>query len=204
MTKPPVRLSSAQVSLILQRAAEIDVRGDTLTVDELRRVASEAGIDPTATNKAIRAVLADHETDAGLEESQEATAPTRGSKVPSQLWIVAGGAVGVAAGFVTALEEPARPLAIGGVVLYLVLRAVQSMKLGKQLDFQLQNFVLWLGAAMGSLATETFYPEEVLVATFLAWLTMSVLGGLLVEFGPREAEEDSEPPPDRIGPPQEG
>ena len=203
MTKPPVRLSSAQVSLILQRAAEIDVRGDTLTVDELRRVASEAGIDPAATDKAIQTVLPDHEAGAELEESQEAPAPARRSAVPSQLWIVAGGAVGVATGFVTALEEPARPLALGGVIVYLVLRAVQGMKLGKQLDFQLQNFVLWLGAAVGSLASQAFFPEEVLVATFLAWFATSVLGGLLVQFGPREAEEEAEPPPARIGPPEE-
>lgn len=36
MTDPPARIPASQVSLILQRAAEIDARGDTLTVGHSR------------------------------------------------------------------------------------------------------------------------------------------------------------------------
>ena len=188
MADPPVRLSSSQVSLILQRAAEIDARGDTLTVEELRRIAKEAGIDPTATSTAIQEVLTDSEA-APAEEAPTPEIPASGSPVPSQVWILTGGAVGVALGFLNAMGEPARPLAIGGALIYLVLRAVHGMKLGKQLEFQLQNFVLWLGAAVGSLASEMFYSEDVFLATFFAWFVTSVLGGLLIQFGPREKEE---------------
>ena len=45
MTDAAKNISASQVSLILQRAAEIDASGDTLTVGELRRIATEAGID---------------------------------------------------------------------------------------------------------------------------------------------------------------
>lgn len=204
MADPPVTLSSSQVSLILQRAAEIDARGDTLTVDELRRIAKEAGIDPTATSTAIQEVLADSE----FASPGEATPPevqSGSSPVASQMWIVAGGAVGVALGFLNAMGEPARPLAIGGALVYLVLRAVHGMRLGKQLEFQLQNFVLWLGAAVGSLASEMFYSEDVLLATFFAWFVTAVLGGLLIQLGPREEEEEEEQTaPTQVGPAQTG
>ncbi|MCY4511563.1 MAG: hypothetical protein OXG35_32050, partial [Acidobacteria bacterium] len=147
MADPPVRLSSSQVSLILQRAAEIDARGDTLTVDELRRIAKEAGIDPTATSTAIQEVLTDSDA-ATTEEAPPPEVQSGSAPVASQMWILAGGAVGVALGFLNAMGEPARPLAIGGALVYLVLRAVHGMRLGKQLEFQLQNFVLWLAAAV--------------------------------------------------------
>lgn len=202
MANPPVTLSSSQVSLILQRAAEIDARGDTLTVDELHRIATEAGIDPTATSTAIQEVLADSDI-APAEEAPPAEVPSGRSPLPSQMWIVTGGAVGVALGFLNAMGEPARPLAIGGALVYLVLRAVQGMKLGKQLDFQLQNFVLWLGTAVGSLASEMFYSHEVLLVAFMAWFVTSVLGGLLIQFGPRE-EEDGQAAQAQSGPGQVG
>ena len=205
MADPPVRLSSSQVSLILQRAAEIDARGDTLTVDELRRIAKEAGIDPTATSTAIQEVLTDSDA-APTEEAPPPEVLSGRSPVASQMWIVTGGAVGVALGFLNAMGEPARPLAIGGALVYLVLRAVHGMRLGKQLEFQLQNFVLWLGAAVGSIASEMFYSEDVFLATFFTWFVTSVLGGLLIQFGPREEEEEEEEQatPTQVGPAQAG
>ena len=203
MADPPVRLSSSQVSLILQRAAEIDARGDTLTVDELRRIAKEAGIDPVATSTAIQEVLTNSDA-APPEETAPPEAPSGNAPVASQMWIVAGGAVGVALGFLNAMGEPARPLAIGGALVYLVLRAVHGMRLGKQLEFQLQNFVLWLAAAVGSLASEMFYSEDVFLATFFAWFVTSVLGGLLIQFGPREEEEEEPAAPGQVEPAQAG
>ncbi len=193
MAAPPVRLSSSQVSLILQRASEIDARGDTLTVDELRRIAGEAGIDPAATVTALQEVLGEEFMPG--EESPAAPVPARKSSLPSPHWIVTGGALGVAIGFIISLQEPARPLAIGGALVYLLLRAIRSMKLGAQLDFQLQNFVLWLGVAVGGWASEMFFADEVFVAAFMAWFVTSVLGGILVQFGPRETEEETVDPP---------
>ena len=198
MTDPPTRLSASQVSLILQRAAEIDARGDTLTVEELRRIAGEAGIDATATNTAIQEVLAAGGDGSRVEVPQDSPIPVGKSSLPSPLWIVAGGAVGAAAGYIISLEEPGRPLAIGGVLVYLLLRAIRGMKLGAQLDFQLQNFVLWLGVATASWASEMFYSDEVFIAAFLAWFTTAVLGGVLIQFGPRETEEEAPVRPDHV------
>ena len=58
MTETPARISASQVRLILERAAEIDARGDSLTVEELRRIAAEAEIDPAATETAIQEITA--------------------------------------------------------------------------------------------------------------------------------------------------
>ena len=206
MTDPPLKLTTSQVSLILQRAAEIDARGDTLSVDELERIAAEAGIDARATRTAIAEFIAE-ETPAPAPEPQvpaapqgPAAPPTRGRKSssPSPLRILSGGAVGAAYGFLLTLSDSAAILGLGGAVLYVVLRAVQAMKHGNQLDFQLQNFALWLGTLVSGLAAFVVDDEEFTAAILFAWLITSFLGGLLVRFGPREEEPEEEAP--QIGP----
>ena len=202
MNDAPMKLTTSQVSLILQRAAEIDARGDTLSVDELERIAAEAGIDARATRTAIAEFIAE-EMPAPAPEPQvpaapqaPATPPARGGKSssPSPLRILSGGAVGVAYGFLLTLSESAAILGFGGAVLYLVLRAVQSMKRGDQLDFQLQNFALWLGAMVSGLAADVLDGGELTAVILFVWLVTSFLGGLLVRFGPREEEPEEEVP----------
>ena len=202
MADPPLKLTTSQVSLILQRAAEIDARGDTLSVEELERIAAEAGIDVRATRTAIAEFIAEEMPVPAAEPGVPAVprAPavprtrTRKSSSPSPLRILSGGGVGVAFGFLQALSESAAFLGFGGAVLYLVLRAVQSMKRGDQLDFQLQNFALWLGTLMSTLATDVLEGDEVTAIILFVWLVTSFLGGLLVRFGPREEEPEEEVP----------
>ena len=213
MTDEPMKLSTSQVSLILQRAAEIDARGDTLSVDELERIAAEAGIDTRATRTAIAEFIAEEmpipAPEPQVPEVPLGSAPprTRGRKSssPSPLRILSGGAVGAAYGFLLMLSGPvfgvlegisgpAAFLGSGGAVLYLLLRAVQSMKRGAQLDFQLQNFALWLGTMVSGLAAGVMNDEAFTAAIFFAWLITSFLGGLLVRFGPREEEAEDEIP----------
>ena len=209
MSESPARISASQVTLILQRAAEIDARGDSLTVDELRRIASEAGIDPAATEAAIEEVVAGAETAAmpvvggapGVpvvpEEDAGPKLPAKASKSPSPGWIVAGGAVGTAMGFMTMLAGPTALIAFGATVLFLLLRAVQSMKRGTQLDFQLQNFAVWFGMLIGG-ASSGIFAGEAVIGAFLVWIVTSVVGGLLVRFGPRDEEADDDRP--QLGP----
>ena len=199
MTDEPMKLTTSQVSLILQRAAEIDARGDTLSVEELERIAAEAGIDGRATRTAIAEFIAEEMPMPAPESAvpsvprAPATPPTRARKSssPSPLRILSGGAVGIAYGFVLTLSESAAFLGFGGVVLYLVLRAVQAMKRGDQLDFQLQNFAIWL-ATMVSGITGVFDDEMFTAAILFAWLITSFLGGMLVRFGPREEKPEEE------------
>ncbi|MXV97100.1 MAG: hypothetical protein F4Y07_00320 [Gemmatimonadetes bacterium] len=201
MTDSPARISASQVTLILKRAAEIDARGDTLTVEELRRIASEAGIDPAATEAAIDEVMAGEEpapVPAVQVEEQKPELPVKKSESPSTGWIVASGAVGTAMGFITALPGFLSVPAFGATVMYLMVRAVQSMKRGAQLDFQLQNFAAWLGMALAGEAIG-FVSEGFSAALALVlWIVTSGAGGLLVKFGPRDEEADADVP--RLGP----
>ena len=220
MSDLPVRVSASQVTLILQRAAEIDARGDSLTTEELKRIAAEAGIDPAATESAIQEVVSAEEAApvrAAEEEGTSVPVTAEASKVPakrsqsiSSRRILAGTAVGAALGFVGAamggvgalppiLGAPGMGLAaFGGTLLYLLLRAVQSMKQGAQLDFQLQNFAVWFGMAfLGQIVG--YYPQgEVFGIALIFWIVTSIVGGLLVKLGPREEEPEGNLP--RIGP----
>lgn len=200
MTRSPTGVSPSQVSLILERAAEIDARGDVLTVEELKRIAAEAGIDAAATEMAIQEIMADR--DAAPVQTVPAAKegshlPVKDPKAPAPEWIVAGGAVGMALGFITALPSVVGVPALGATVLYLLFRAVKSMKTGSELSFQLQNFAVWLGMALGATAIGTFTPALNLTAALICWMIGSLVGGMIVRFGPREeAAEDDGP---RIG-----
>ena len=96
-------------------------------------------------------------------------------------------------GFFTALPAVVGATAFGGGILYLVTRAIQSMKWGAVLDFQLQNFALWLGILFGSIAIRSRPDGEEVAFVVAWWIVSSVVGGLLVRFGPREeAREDDD------------
>ena len=92
MSDTPARISASQVTLILQRAAEIDARGDSLTVEELRRIASEAGIDPEATDAAIEEVTGEVPAPVSSVpvEDEKSALSVKTAKSPSPEWIVAG------------------------------------------------------------------------------------------------------------------
>lgn len=197
MTDTGTRISAAQVSLILQRAAEIDAKGDSLTADELHRIAAEAGIDPRATSKAIREILAEEEAGSEVASPKAPGVPAKRSTIPSPGRILAGGAVGTVLGFLASIANIEMSgdllamawLGFGGSVLYLLARALQSMKRKTQLTFQLESFALWFGAAVGGWAMDIFWAEDVLGMALVAWFLSSVVGGLLVKFGPGEEEE---------------
>ncbi len=199
MTDVPAKITASQVSLILQRAAEIDASGDTLSVEELRRIAAEAGIDPAATDKAIKEITADEEPATELAALEPAAVPAKPSRLPAPGWIFAGGAVGTALGFLVSFTDlyPAGGmpfglawLGFGGTVFYLVTRALNSMKRGAQLDFQLQNLAVWFGSAVGAWAADVMWASDVFGMAFVTWFLTSVVGGLLVKFGPREEGDE--------------
>lgn len=198
MTDVPTKISASQVSLILQRAAEIDARGDTLTVDELHRIAAEAGTDQQATSRAIREILADEEPGTEVAPAEPASVPAKPAKYPSPGRILAGGAIGTVLGFLTSLANDAASsgdllamawLGFGGTMFYLLVRALHSMKRKTQFVFQIENLALWFGGAVGAWAMDILWAEEVLEIALVAWFLTSVVGGLLVRLGPREEEE---------------
>ena len=200
MTDVPTRISASQVSLILQRAAEIDASGDTLTLEELRRIAAEAGIDPAATDKAIMEITTDEEPASELATPEPPAVPAKRSTLPAPGWIFAGGAVGTALGFLVSFADLYSTLPMpfglawlgfGGTVFYLVVRALNSMKRGAQLDFQLQNLAVWFGGAVSAWAAGVLWPGDVFGMAFVTWFLTSVLGAMLVKFGPREEGDEA-------------
>ena len=196
MTNSPATVSPSQVSLILERVAEIDARGDVLTVEELRRVAAEAGIDGAATEMAIQEIMADRGAPVpAVPEAKEGTnLLAKNPRSPAPEWVVAGGAMGMAFGFLTALPGAVAVPALGATTLYLMLRAVKSMKTGSQLSFQFQNLATWLGMALAATAIGAFTPGTNFTAALICGIVVSVVGGLIVRFGPREEEPEVEVP----------
>ena len=197
MTNSPATVSPSQVTLILERAAEIDARGDVLAVEELRRIAAEAGIDRAATEMAIQEIMADRGAAPvpAVPGAKEGTnLPAKNPKSPAPEWIVAGSAVGMAFGFLTALPGAVAVPALGATTLYLILRAVKSMKTGSQLSFQFQNLATWLGMTLAATAIGAFTPGTNFTAGLLCWIVVSVVGGLIVQFGPREEEPEDDVP----------
>lgn len=197
MTEVPARISASQVRLILERAAEIDARGDSLTVDELRQIAAEAGIDRAATEAAIQEIAASAEA----ASQPTATVTEHGANLPatkpksvSPPWIAAGGALGIALAFVTLeLPEVAGISMLGAVAVGLILRAVRAIRKKSHLGFQLENLAVWFGMALGGAASGELTPG-ILSAVFTVWIVASVVGGLIVSYGSREEEPADDVP----------
>ena len=99
----------------------------------------------------------------------------------------------MALGFISGLAGAAIP-ALGATALYLIFRAVKSMKTGSQLGFQLQNLAVWLAMALSATAVEVFSPATNFTAALVCWIVVSVVGGLIVQFGPREGEPEDDLP----------
>lgn len=197
MTDTPARISASQVRLILERAAEIDARGDSLTVEELRQIADEAGIDRAATETAIQEITAGaEETPPPTATEKEVARPAKSPVYYSPPWIAAGGAVGIVLGFLTLLQDLVGLTVLGAVVLGLILRAVEAMRKRSHLSFQLENLAVWFGLAVAGIASGVL--PEMLVFALVAGIVLSVVGGLIVAFGSREEKPEDDVP--RIGP----
>ena len=200
MTDVPDRISESQVAVVLERAAEIDAAGGSLSIEELRRIAVEAGIGEEATDHALRELFAEG---SGLQPAMAGTAelPARLAVTASPGRIVAGGAVGLATGFLIGLGNLLTPMtspnmlglsAFCGTIGYLLWRAIQSMKRKTQLDFQMQNLALWFGMAAGLTATFPILGDDAIGMAVFIWLVAAVAGGLIIKFGPRDEESEQE------------
>ena len=216
MNDRPTRFSDAQVAHILKRAAEIDARGDSMSAEDLRAIAAEAGIDPKATDAAIQELLAEEASGASTSPEPGSSVMEQGPRVPARKaalplpWrIGAGGAVGAACGFIYGLSASGMmgdmPLmtanvviGLGTAVLYLMVRATQHMKRGDQRDFQIESLAVWIGAALGAVPRVPWWNVDDVLAPLFFWgLLVAVVGGLLVRRGRDEPTEPEEPP--RIG-----
>lgn len=200
MTDVPTRIPESQVSMVLERAAEIDAAGGTLSIEELRRIAVEAGIGEEATDHALRELFGQG---SGLQPAMAGAGklPVVAAAPPSPGRIVAGGAVGLATGLLIGLGNILSPLtspnllglgALSGTIGYLLWRAIQSMKRDSQLDFQLQNLALWFGTALGVTISLPILADDAIGMTLLIWLIAAVVGGMIIKFGPRDEEPEQE------------
>ena len=105
----------------------------------------------------------------------------------------------MAFGFISALPNVVGIPALGATLLYLLFRAVKSMRTGSELSFQLQNFAVWLGMALGATAIGAFSTGTNFAAAFICWIVISVVGGMIVRFGPREEEAEDDVPRVKAG-----
>ncbi|MCY4511562.1 MAG: hypothetical protein OXG35_32045 [Acidobacteria bacterium] len=209
MSEQPTRFSASQVSRILERAAEIDAVGDSLGLEELYSIAAEAGIDPAATGAAIVEVNADGEAvdlpvpeAASPEPHHNPAVPDKKAGAMSPWRFVTGGALGVATGLIVALTFDGIDPSTSGLIStgvafgYLMARAVKAMKKGLQIDFQLQNYVVWFTAVLAAFVgySDGLFPEDLFGPLFNGWTFSAIVGGLLIRFGSRSAESPKQLP----------
>ncbi len=164
----------AKAFRVLQRAAEFDVRGQSLTVSELRRMADDVQIERESVETAIKEVLT-----AKGRKSGHLPAFERRS-----LLFSAG--VGVAMGFATALPSVFALPGIVAAVLYLAICAVTCMQSRAVLRYQVVNAVVWTAGALAALPHESNVAQDVALATFLNWVITAIVGGLMIAFGKRK------------------
>lgn len=191
MTGLPPRISESQISQVLRRAAEIDAGGESVSVEELRRIAAEAGIAAEATDRALQELFG-HVP--GLQPVA-ADAPATLAEVTasvSPLRMIAGGAAGIASGLLIGVGNLLTPVtlpnlvglgALVGTTFYLFWRALASMKRGAQFDYQMQNLAHCLGVAAALIGTNPMLTGDAISIVAVVWVVAAVVGGLIVKLG---------------------
>ena len=182
--KIPNVISEDEARQILVRATALEGQRRAVSLEELRSVALEAGIEPTAIEAAIDDVVG-----AG-REIPAATPSTSGWN--RFVRRAAVGIVGLAGGTVTWLLAGGDPyggdaLGLGIAALIagsakLLMRARESRD---QEQFQTDLFLLWSGFTAGwSITRGESWTDMTLVAAML-WAACAIAGGLIVHFKPK-------------------
>lgn len=144
MDKPPDRrFTEDEAKRLLERATRLENdRNALISESELRVIAAEAGIDPTALSAAIS------ESMQQLPVGEADPSPSRGFLKGS---LLAAGGIATLAALVTAVMGPgghlfrADYLAVALLILADAYFLGRSLPSGKHRDFQLTNLVLWMG-----------------------------------------------------------
>ena len=185
------RFSDEQARSILARAIELDAHAPLATVDQLRQIAAEIGVSPTALDKALQ------EERAGLRD------PHHASPSPAARRIAALGVpLGLVGGSLIASGSTLAVMSIMGVGLVLSgLLAIHESTRASLRSFHLKNALLWGGALVGSVASAMLLSPgsertSLLVAAawcVRTWISTGVLGSatiIAVQRSRRRSEDD--------------
>lgn len=216
--EPDVALTETEARQVLERAAQSEIRGDTLTVAELTRVAQEAGFSPEYVDRAIAEILEARSVVASprsvpesIEEEDERPgsffARVKGWVRPVKA-ALAGGIIGalarisVAPGAPTQMIGPFRVvqgfavslglLVAGSIILAALHRRTRSFE-----RMQVQILSLWAGFVLGWTALTGAFDPRVTTIAGMFWFLSAVVGGAIVNFANHESPE----PGNRTGAP---
>jgi len=174
------QFSDDQARAILARAIEIDARGPMTSMDDLRAIASEAGVSPAALEAAL------HEE--ASVTARRATIHRRSATVIA----AAGVPIGFVAGSLLALGNGQSVISLVGPGLVALLASAGLVALqgarGTLRSFHLKNVALWGGVAAGTLVSVALTDGELTRFTVLTtagwcvrqWVTSSIIGSAAV------------------------
>jgi hypothetical protein len=197
-----IRLAEEDARRILMRASELDAqKSGSMTAEELRDIASEAGISTESFLQALRDMRAPVPTTQFssapgkrpfwkrfIAERSPSASDTRPSVLRSLVAIVAGGVLGITGimthGFDSGAFAGFLAMIFGSVHLVSYHRHKGSNE-----TFQLELLALWMSyVAWFAMVTQD---DEAILLGFV-WLALAVLGGIVVALSGRPAtrEED--------------
>lgn len=189
-TTLPDRFSPEEVRRILQRASEIDAHGEHAEVDELLRIARDAGIDLRAMEQAMAEVASGVDRPLPVPTEAPSAKPVRAQAPDTMVRsILSAAGFGVGAGLVIGLIPDLYGLALGSLFVYSLVRAVQLGRKGGLLEFELQNLVLMLVSGLTALPFLGFMDDELLAGVLVVWMVMTVLGGLVTWWRGRSGDD---------------
>jgi hypothetical protein len=187
----PEQFSDEQARGILARAIEIDAHGPLTTIDQLRQIAEEIGVSPTALETALQ------------EQRSGPRVPRHVSALPAARKIAALGVpLGLLAGSLIASGPMLAVMSVMGVGLVVSgLLAIYESGRASLRSFHLKNTILWGGALVGSVASAMLLSQgsertALLVAgawCVRSWISSGVLGSatILAVQRSRRREDDS-------------
>jgi hypothetical protein len=181
-------LGEADVAEILERAIKLDgARDATVTVDQLREVALEVGVSPSAFSQALVDFGREH-TPQEEPPAAEVPAPRFRSWIRTGLSVLFGSVLGATAGIMDGpyLNEETWALAVillSGASLRLVLSHKKEKVL---LPYIIDVIWLWSSFAVVTAMITDYLGEESIIATLVGITMASVVGGWIMKKAAKE------------------
>ena len=180
-----VRLSEADVKIVLERAARIETRANSLSVAELSSVAREAGISEQAVVQAVLEMLEERRmVQRPAEPAREAQPNSPPAARPNRFraWVTAAGCAlaGVLAGGIAEAGDGPALYSVGLLLVALTFRAFHHRSEGSQRDLQLELVSAWAGFVAGFGMVDGGLDDDLVLVAGLFWLASVWVGGIIV------------------------
>jgi|SRR5690606_10773462 len=175
MTHRGGAVPDSAIGRVLARAAELDAAQDSVSIDELRRIALDAGLAPDAVERALR------EFQAGLLTATPRPVPRTKSGGILSYWTSLLVPVGALTGFMSGAVDDLAFITVPGLVMAVTAAALEHRERGSTGKYVLVAALTWLVFGISVCIGLGEVEQEVFTVTTIAGAISTFAGAVITK-----------------------